>query len=269
MKHRFRSLGFSLLVLLFAALVGVAYSEESGASGAVEVRALVERLESLRAQKRDLLDTHARRSAEIGERVSDLKKQLDESKGALASLTESLNESVRKASESEAFLAEARGFITGAASGTLPVARRIRERIASGIAFNRDSRVKALDAVLTDMASGDTEKALSAFSGFWAIAENELKLSVTIDMWNAPVHIAQGDRILNSWQVRLGTVGHFFISEDRSQFGISSLSRDSEWDLDPPSALDGILSALDIMQRRRYPELVKIYLIMRPAAGGR
>ena len=114
----------------------------------------------------------------------------------------------------------------------LAAASEVKQRIASGIPYKRAERLATIDDVIDGLKSDDPAGRGRAIQDFWTLYIEDLRLGRSIDLWNEPVLIDGGKLRKNSYQVRLGLIGQFFISEDGEIAGIAAMEQSHDWHTD-------------------------------------
>ncbi|MFW6032926.1 MAG: DUF3450 family protein [Phycisphaeraceae bacterium] len=149
-------------------------------------------------------------------------------------------------------------LVTHAAEAAAPVAAAIEQRVSEGIPFEKAPRRSRAEAIAAGLDEPGLMEQSAALTDLWSMLDAEFRLAGGRDLWNEPVRLQQGRRV-HAYQVRLGLIGQWFVSEDRQTLGLAAPGRDQPWLLKLPGAWQTPLrEAVGILREQRPPGLTPV-----------
>ena len=225
--------GIGAVPLLMAA--GPRQQAEGEASD--EIRELVEDLLATREERRALeASLEAERQAlgaDVARLMDDL--QLERARAERSSATEQGLRSRADSARVEA--TRIASAIEAIARDVQSTTRELRERLESGVPFQREQRVERLTAIEVGLGGEEADRARALVELLTVLGE-ELHLAESIEQRSDRVTLSDGRR-LHAYVVRVGLLRSVFISEDGSTVGISDDAGSWRTELD-----DGVRAAI-------------------------
>ncbi len=253
-----------LLLLLPSAVIVIAESqvkpEHDRISIAENIREAVERLETLNAKRREVLNQHHNRIAVITPQIDNLRLQSALLDSEVKELETAVADLRIKVNLQKSKVKEKKGLLDHIAKSAFAHLTSIRSSVVRGVPFEKQKRTALLDAIADGLISGDALRIADSFDDLWRFVERELQLAKSVEIWNEHVLLDDGRRLRHAWQVRIGMVNQFFVSEDNEEIGIAL--RNGGWLLKRPSELGSLLKALHILQKRSYPDIIPVHIVL-------
>jgi hypothetical protein len=229
-------------------------------------RVEAERLEKRREQRRRLQELAAEKRSvaqsleSYARKLEELEKQRDEAKGTLdelAAKTQALG------TRGSALLERMDRFLEG-----------VERRIRGGIPWKVEERLASLEQARKSLQSPAKDKRVSpgaALAAVGRIQKEEEAQGRLVE--TGVVEVKAGGERIAVQAFHLGLLAVVFASEDGSILGFAGAGATLEDGLktvaDHPEAADGYLRAVDILRRRRTPEIVGIFFHSMPTASSR
>ena len=241
-------------------------AEDERAQVARRVRATVEKIQRLRADRSAarvaMLDEAGRLSARIGS-LEEHRDSLDEENRALRADLESLRQKVKDArTEGERH----RRLLADLARAAVPVAERVEARVRVGIPHRRAERAGELAEVARILRSDEQDRA-GALRRFCVALGRELQLAATRELSTGEVAVGPR-RKKHAYRARLGLVNELCVSEDGSFVGVAARSADTEWRaLSDAEDRRRAEAALACLRQRKPPRIAPLPFVLE--AGGR
>lgn len=133
--------------------------------------------------------------------------------------------------------------------------KRIRTRVANGIAWKYEERLEKLDRVTQRLNEEGLSVKVAAMQDYFSFVSEEFQFSNTIELYNAFLPLGENQH-KHAYVIRMGLVGQSAISENSQHIAVDVRSVEGAWENSLDAGTQNQLShALDILQRRRQPEL--------------
>lgn len=214
----------------------------------------VEQVHAVRAERLRLERDREERTKQLDAQIRRLRENLADVERVAAERQLALDASETQAAPHRAMAASASRRLADSVRAAARGAERMRARVAAGIAFRREERLAALDALLQRLRGADAPDAARAAEAWLDFAAGELRLARTLELVHEPVLYAGGERRAHAALARIGLVASFFVSEERTVSAWSGLGT-SDWIVVPEDAeRERLAQALDVMERRRAPQ---------------
>ncbi|HLU40085.1 MAG TPA: DUF3450 family protein [Planctomycetota bacterium] len=225
------------------------------------LHARVQLLHRMRAERRHAQELHAEETAAIGRQIDRLRADLQDAQRRLAEHQEALAALERRKAAATAQLANDREALAALARASAEAARTIAERIEAGIPHDRKARADGFRQTADRLGDGgegaEAAQRAGAITAFLEAAAQHVVDGARIEVWNGPVDLDGGARRLDAWQLRLGHVGQFFVSEDGRVRGRWSGDARQPWKVETSPDLGRRIDQLvDVGRGRRPPALV-------------
>ena len=146
---------------------------------------------------------------------------------------------------------------------------RCEVRLAHGIPHESSGRLRELMQINSGLKSASVSIRADNLRRAFDFYGREFRLAHITEIVNDSVKVSQ-DRELPAYLLRLGLVGQWFMTEDRSDVGVCDPSTPSAYRLiSNRKELKRVLDAFDVMRGRRTPQMVtlKLPLPSEPANG--
>lgn len=264
-----RSRAFLSAVFLVAAAGVQAQEEPAVADGIGPVPSLVEQVQAVRRERRQAEADQILQEGRLREQVDRLEKELGEARAGLAAARakgEALEASIAAMRDDVQTI---RGQFAQMKAALDPVLDAGLSRLAGGIPFRKAGRLEAVGSSRAELAGSALSGQAEGIAGLCRFYQNELKLAGSVEVWNAPVRVANQDREVQAFQIRLGLCQQFFVAEDGQEMGVAAKARETPWmPLVSRNDRKQLLQTLEMLRGRAAPELVTLPFPA-PAGNGR
>jgi len=232
---------------------------DGGKALARKIHETVEAIHAVRLERLRLQEQHKSDVGEIDRQIERLRNDLEQTDAAVREEAAKLRAVEAHVEEDKRAKQRAELVVSQAAASALDAAGGMAARVRGGIPYHKPQREERIGRVVEGLEDRDLLVQADALSNYFSFCAGELRLAGSVQLWNEPVLLDGGERQTHAYQVRLGLVSQFFVSEDGGTVGLAARQTGREWDLEVNRSRQRQLRAiLDVLQQRRPPEVVAV-----------
>ncbi len=229
------------------------------------IRETVEEAHAVRLERLRLREQHQAEIAEVERHIERLKDDIEKTNTTLQEERKLVGDLEATIEKDTKIKQVTELVIARAAKIFLPAAERVKKRVDTGITYRRKERQEQIARIIEGIGNPDPQVQADSLNDYLSFLAEELRLANSVNLWNEPVLLDDGKRQKHAYQIRLGLVNHFFISEDGKTIGLAAKEADREWNLNLDDARQQQLRAvLDILQERRPPRVISVPCAISP-----
>ncbi len=232
---------------------------DGGKQLAHKIHETVEAIHAVRLERLRLQEQHESNVGEIERQIERLRDDLEKTDAAVREEAEKLHAVKAQVEQDKRAKRAAELLVSQVAASVLDAAGRMAKRVSAGIPYRKPQRQEQIGRVVEELGDSDLLVQADALTDYFSFCAEELRLAGSVHLWNEPVLLDGGKRQTHTYQVRLGLVNQFFVSEDGETVGLAARRTDREWDLQVDRSRRRQLRViLDVLQQRRPPEIVPV-----------
>lgn len=223
-----------------------------------KVHEAVEKIAAMRMERLSLQQGYREQLSEIETQTERLQGELGKTEAKVSEEQRTVNALETQAEQDKKIWQIAKDLLHQASGSSVRALEVVKKRVTSGIPYQRRERLRQIEQILGGLRSADIKTLAAALHDGCRFFAEELRLGRTITLWNEPVTMEDGRWQKHAYQVRLGLVNQFFISEDGQTICLAAQIPNQDWqaaDLIQAQQLQAILA---ILQRRRPPQVISV-----------
>lgn len=257
----------SCYLILIAILLGLFH--ENPASGqevsnpenrlAEKIHDTLKELHAIRMERQVLNEQQKLKIAEVNGQIKRIENDIEKTTTDLLGEKTIEDKMLSEIDKNMEFKEATENLLSGSVERSLPVAIRIKERLDVGIPYRKRERQDKTNRIITGLEQSHLKDRAEAVLDCLSFIYEELRLADSISLWNEPVLLDEGKRSLHAYQIRMGLVEQYFISEDGQVAGIAAKKPGQDWILQPDLVpREQIKLLLDTLQERRPPDVIPV-----------
>lgn len=255
--------GLVLAALLICLHIGVPAPGQKALDAkralARKIHETIERIHTRRAERLRLREQHQAHTGEVERQIERMKDEIERTGAVLREERKRVEELGARLEAARKIKRKGERLLSKAVEVAMPSVEKMTGRVSSGIPCRRKERREQIERIMAGLRSSVLREQADALVDYSTFHAEELRLANSIDLWNEPVLLDGGKREVHAYQIRLGLVNQFFVSEDGRTIGLAVGEVGREWDLKPdPVQCRQIRTALEILQERRPPGVFSV-----------
>jgi hypothetical protein len=230
-------------------------AEQSTALLARQIREKLELIQAVRTERLDLDAQIRQEKQRLEDQIEKLKKDKNQLQADLNRIQDdnhNLQNQLTGVNRDNRLLEDQ---LQASCSKLDPFVKRIRSRVAGGIAWKYQQRLEKLDGITQGLNEEELSAKVMAMQGYFSFVSEEFRFSNTIELYNAFLPIGENQH-KHAYVIRMGLVGQSAISENNQHGAVDIKSVGDAWQNSLDTATQNQMRhALGILQRKRQPEL--------------
>jgi hypothetical protein len=270
-----RNVGLALSFGAIALLASFAVADDPPAGGpmsesaalAVEIRQLVEELQTIRSERSAVANRHREAVARVDRQIETLQDQLGPAEESIADQRAQLSDLQTSLARDKETIRASHAWAERIATAAVPIAESAARRSAPHSPDSLAGTSGAFAHVSRRLAEKSHDRAASVAELCRLFGEQWLPAR-SVSFSSEQVKLDAGKRAVHAWVYRVGLASAAFASEDGKIVGVSSGDA-AQWSVDlPDSAKDQIRQLIDVAREQKPPAILRVPVRASHASAG-